>query len=334
MNLNCGPSGAGIFPGINLGANSPIGASLTSLDGMTVGAFIQNSLDGGSAVLGIGIDFVGLAVYYEGPPQTIQTQITLDPAPAPLMGSGTFLATVIKRGNVSSKIGLEAESLDLTWSPKNKVLTTSIATASYYQLARMGYFDNKRVRVWRCVMPTPGDANTFGAFELFGGFIGDTTVTDGSIKFSVNSYLYVVNQKVPSGVIEVTNTTASYSGGAPPNGFSVIPQFSIVAGSTPNLLICNQISPTAGSIPSDGVLTDAAVVFNGPPGATLQGQFSIIGNNTTFIDGHGNHHTQIQLFSPLPWAPTPGADTFYVSGTVPTFGGTSFPFVPSAQSAI
>src|ERR1700733_1257599 len=123
-----------------------------------------------------------------------------------------------------------------------------------------------------------------------------------------------------SGVIEVTNTTASYSGGAPPNGFTVIPQFVIVTGSTPNLLICDQISPNPLGIPSGGAFDDASVVFNGGAGATLQGQYSIVGNNGLFTDGHGVNHASISLFSPLPQAPTPGVDTFYVTGTVPSFG--------------
>jgi hypothetical protein len=255
---------------------------------------------------------------------------------SPLLWSawGTFQTTVITRGNVKSAIGLEVESLDLTWSPKNDVLTTSIATASPYQLARLGYFDNKRVRVWRCVMPTPGDANTFGAYELFGGFIGEVEPTLGSIKFSINSYLYVLNQKVPTGVIEVTDTLASYTGFTPPHGFSVIPQFGIFAGTTANVLVCDQITPTLDGIPADDDLNDAVVVFNGGAGATLQGAYSIIGRNTEYIDGHDNHHTQLQLFSPLPWAPTPGVDTFFIASKPNMEGETGFPFVPSAETAI
>lgn len=256
---------------------------------------------------------------------------------SPLLWSawGTFLTTVITRGTVSNKIGFEAESLDLVWSPQNDALTASLATASPYQLARLGYFDNKRVRVWRCVMPTPGDANTFGAYELFGGFIGQVEPTRGSIKFSVNSYLYVLNQKVPSGVIEVTDTLSSYTGFTPPNGFSVFPQFAVFAGSSPNVLICDQVTPNAGSVPANDDLNDGVVVFNGGAGATLQGAYSIVGRNTEFIDGNGNHHTQIQLFSPLDWAPTPGVDTFFVAGAPTNLAGeTGFPFVPSAESAL
>src|SRR5260370_31333235 len=183
-------------------------------------------------------------------------------------------------------------------------------------------------------MPTPGDANTFGAYELFGGFIGDSQPTRGSIKFSVNSYMYVLNQKVPSGVIEVTDTLASYTGFKPPNTFTVIPQFSIFAGSTANVLVCDQVTATALGIPANDVLNDAFVVFNGGAGATLQGQYSIIGRNTTYIDGHLNHHTQLQLMAPLPWAPTPGVDTFFVAAAPNMQGAKAFRFVPSAETAL
>lgn len=258
---------------------------------------------------------------------------------SPLLWSawGLFESTVISRGQVSSSIGLDAGSFDVTWSPQNTTVTSSFATANPYQLAMLGAFDNKRVRVWRTIMPTPGDANTFGAYELFAGFIGATSPQRGKIQFTINDYRYVLDQKVPSGLIEVTNTLASYTGGAPPTGFTVMPQFAIIVGSTPNQLICDQISPNPHGVPSGNALKDGFVVFNGGSGATLQGQFSIIGNNGAFTDGHGNHYTAISLDSPLPWAPTPGVDTLYVSGQNPVnqadgdyFG---FPYVPAPQTA-
>lgn len=250
---------------------------------------------------------------------------------------GTFKSTTIKRGSVSSKIGLEVENLDLSWSPRNQALTASLATASPYQLARLGWFDNKRVRVWRCYMPTPGDADTFGAMELFGGFIGESKPQPGLIEFTANSYLYVLNQKVPSGLIEVTNTLASYTGGTPPSGYSVMPEFAVYAGSSETVLIADQTSPSAGAIPGDNSLNDGYVVFNGGAGATLQGCYSVIGKNSTYKDGSGNNHAQIQLYSPLPWAPTPGVDTFYVSGQSPINQSDGdyygFPYVPAPETA-
>lgn len=250
---------------------------------------------------------------------------------------GTFQSAVVKRGAINCKIGLEAESLDITWSPKNSAITASLATASPYQQARLGVYDNWRVRVWRCYMPTPGDADTFGAMELFAGWIGACPSQRGSISFQVNSYLYALNQKVPTGIIEVTSTLASYSGGVPPSGFSQMPQFAVVAGSTPTILYADQTAPHAGSIPGTNSLNGGYVVFNGGAGATLRGSYSIIARNSNFDAGGGVHHTELQLYSPLPWAPTPGVDTFYVSAQAPInqadgdYGG--FPYVPAPETA-
>jgi hypothetical protein len=260
---------------------------------------------------------------------------------SPLVWSqwGKFQSTVIKRGSIRSAVGLEAESLDLTWSPRNKTITTSIATASPYQLARLGFFDNMRVRMWRTYMPTPGDADTFGAAEWFAGWIGDIPSTVGSIDFQVNSYLYALNQKVPTCVIESTSPLASYSGGIPPPHFSVMPQFRVIvgAGTTESVIYADQISPNPLSVPHTNDFNDGYIVFNGGAGATLKGQFSIIGRNLGWVDGGGHNHTEIQLYSPLPWAPTPGVDTFYVSVGAPiNLGDTGydgFPYVPAPETA-
>ena len=248
---------------------------------------------------------------------------------------GTFKSTVISRGNITTKVGLEAESMDITWSPQNSAITSSIATASPYQLARLGWFDNKRVRIWRTIMPTPGDANTYGAYEFWAGFIGTATPERGKIVFNVNSYLYVLDQKVPTGIIEVTNTLASYQGGTPPPGFSVMPQFSVVVGSTPNLIYADQISPIPHNVPSGNSLKDGFLVFNG--GTSLAAQFSVIGNNGAYTDGTGNHFTALSLMNPLPFTPTPG-DTFYVSGANPVNQADGdyygFPYVPAPTTAV
>src|SRR5579862_4133417 len=97
---------------------------------------------------------------------------------APLTWSpfGTFLPATIKRGTVGTKVGLEVSSLDITWTPKNSAFTQSIATANPRQLAQQGFYDNKKFRAWTVYMPTPGDANTLGASELFGGYISGVEV--------------------------------------------------------------------------------------------------------------------------------------------------------------
>lgn len=252
---------------------------------------------------------------------------------------GTFRSTNIRRGSITSKIGVETNSLDLSWSPLNQTLTSSFGTASPYQLARLGVFDNWRVRIWRTYMPTPGDANTWGAAEWFAGWIGDIKTEGGLISFSVNDYLYCLNQKVPSGVIESTNTLASYSGGVPPPDYSQMPQFSVIVGggTSPTVIYADQTSPNPGTVPHTDDLDGGYVVFNGGPGSTLQGAYSIIARNLGWLDGGSVNHTEIQLYSPLPWAPTPSVDTFYISVQAPLnqddgdyFG---FPYVPAPETA-
>jgi hypothetical protein len=251
---------------------------------------------------------------------------------------GTFQPAVITRGTISSRAGLDNNSLDISWSPSNTTITASLATMNPYQLALLGQYANKRVRVWRTIMPTPGDAHTFGACEKFMGFVGDVQPNLGKIDFSVNSFLYVLDQKVPTNLIMATSLTASYTGGKPPTGYSVMPQFNIIAGSTTNLLYADQISPNPHNVPSGNLFLDGYVCFNGGAGATLQGVCSVIANNGAYDDGHGNHYTAIALNTPLPVAPTPGVDTFYVSGAVPLNqsdgGDPGFPYVPSPQSNV
>lgn len=252
---------------------------------------------------------------------------------------GTFRSANIKRGNVSSKIGLEAEVLQLTWSPLNTAITASLATASPYQKARLGLYDGKRVRVWRTYMPTPGDADTFGAMELFAGWIGDVSTTLGSIEFSVNSYLYALNQKVPTGIIEVTNTLASYSGGALPPGYPSMPSFYLVTPlNTETVIYGWQKEPFPERVATPDSLNGGFVVFSAGPGATMAGIYSAIGRNSDFYYAPTNQRfTQIQLDSPLPWVPTAFVDNFYVCARAPINQADGdyygFPYVPAPETA-
>jgi hypothetical protein len=263
-----------------------------------------------------------------------------------------FDPAVIKRGTVTSKIGLEVQTLDLTWTPKNRSFTQNISTASPYQLAQLGYYDNWEVRVWTVYMPTPGDANTFGCSELFGGRIAPTAIARGQIQWTVNSFLDVVNQYVPTNVIELLNTGAAYTGATPPAGYSRIPQFDAVTGSSVSSIVGDETFPTAHAILDDNLVRGGYLVFHNiqpdptavPPvlGSTLGGMWSPILQNTGVWSGgspgSGTEYNQFLLSVPLPFPPTPGRDSFYVSGAAPinmsdgSFLG--FPFVPAATAGL
>lgn len=257
--------------------------------------------------------------------------------PSPLFWSqfGAFNSAVISRSAITSEIGLEAKSCDVTWSPTNVTFTDSIPTTSPYELARLGIYDNRRVRIWRTFMPTAGDADTYGACEWFGGVVGSVEVTRAQIKFAVQNYAYVFDQKVPTGVIEVTNPLASYTGGTPPAGMSVMPMFEVVAGSTATVIYGDCItSGFSGHIFTDDELDDGYLVFSA--GGTLAGLYSVIARNSEYIDGGGGHHNAFQIYSPMPWVPTVG-DVFYVSAKSPIDSADGdyygFPYVPAPETA-
>lgn len=243
-----------------------------------------------------------------------------------------FLHAAVTRGTVSTKIGFDATSVDLTWAPKTpRTFGVTTATANPMQLAMLGFYDNWPVRIWTVFMPTPGDANTLGACELFGGLLGNRSVDRDGIKWTVNSYLYVLDTKVPPNQIEMTNTLASFQGAIPPAGLTVVPTFEVAAvGTSTTSWSAACLGPTPGQLFANNTFQNGFLVFTG---GTLEGFYSAVAADFT-----GGGFNIFEVFSPFPWPPTAG-DTFYVSVASPidqsqttTFKG--FPFVPAPSTAI
>ncbi len=258
---------------------------------------------------------------------------------------GTFTPAVITRTSVTSSIGLDAEDMTLTWSPPSSPFTASVATANPYQLAQIGTYDNWKVRIWTVYMPTPGDANTFGCSELFGGRIADTTIQRGSLIFKVKSLMDVLHQQVPTNVIELLNTGASYAGAtAPPDAGGNIPQFVCMGNDSVNAIVGDCTTPGyVHNIFGDNALRGGYMVFNA--GSTLAGCWSAIQQNIAVhigSDGRvadnpgGTKYNQFILYSVLPWPPAIG-DTFFVSAAAPINQADGeyygFPYVPSQLSS-
>jgi hypothetical protein len=111
----------------------------------------------------------------------------------------------------------------------------------------------------------------------------------------------------------------------------------VINGSTPTVIIGDAVTPTAHKIYGTHSLQRGYLVFLGGTNATLGGFFSAIGDNTT-VNISGVNYNQIQIFTPMPWAPTPGTDRFYVSSKSPVdqsdgqFYG--FPYVPAPEDAV
>lgn len=193
-------------------------------------------------------------------------------------------------------------------------------------------------------MPTPGDADTFGCSEQFGGIVTDTQVEQGKITFEVSSGTVLMGQQVPNNVIELLNTGAAYTGATPPTGFVHIPQFAVITGSSTTVVVGQQVYPVVNSILNDNNCRGGFLVFNGgnngatpPIDRTLPGVWSSILQNTRVTVG-GSDYNQFVLASPLPWAPTSGVDMFIVSGPAPINQEdgdyVGFPYVPSPELGV
>lgn len=256
---------------------------------------------------------------------------------SPLLWSawGAFYPAAIERGAVSSKIGLDISSLDVRWSPKYRAYTQNITGpgASPYVRARLGLLDSVPFRTWTCYMPTPGDANTLGASELFGGRVAKVKPGRGKITFTINSFLDVVNQQVPLNVIEVSNTLAAYKGATPPAGFSVIPTFSVVAPLTTKTIVGNTLTPTPNYLFATNTFQFGFLVMTS---GTLKGTWSAIAENYDQAVGL-SHYNGFVLYADMPWEPAVG-DTFYVSAAFPLNQAdgeyVGFPFVPVPDTSL
>ena len=280
-------------------------------------------------------------LYIIGPPSSPNALwMTNHEAPVIYPPYGTFSPATVTRDGVKAEIGLDAQSLAITWTPgasAQLARTLNTGTASPYQLAAQHFYDNWPVLILRAFMPTPGDANTLGCAVWYGGRVQNCEVGRDRIKFNTKSYLDVVMQKVPSTVIEVTNTLAGNTAVTIPAGDASIPIFQCVAGSTQEYIIAKCLSPTANKIYSGNLFAGGYMVFLGGAGATLAGAWSAIGQNGA-INISGHNYSEFEIYAPLPWPPTPAVDTFYVSKAAPINvgdeGAFGFPYVPVPQSGV
>lgn len=260
-------------------------------------------------------------------------------APLKYTRLGTFATANIKRGGVESKIGLETTTVKVTWSPRptDIHLQSGPVTLTALQAFMADVFDNGTIYVYRCVMPTPGDANTLGACLLFGGNVGDVEAGRSSIDVDVNSRTELLNAQIPPNVVEPTNILAQYSIGAFPTGFATPPKFTVLSGNRSVIYA----SPASGFDPTIGLYDFGHLAFHPP--SLLGGIFRSI-RRFTQVSGVWTFY----LYEPLPFAPS-GADQFTpllpvprdLAGAAALNEGTpigkvyaGFPYVPAPETGL
>lgn len=239
---------------------------------------------------------INTAPQYAG--QYLGQQFLLTDYPAPLKWNyrGTFKTADISRGEVKSKIGLEADTLQINWSPQaSDVLATDSGgnpLLTVLQAFRAGIFDNGTIEVWRCIMPTPGDCNTLGACCMFGARMGDVESDSLTAQITALSRLELLDVQVPLALIEPGNILAQYSPGILPTGAP--PSLTMAAGSTANKIYAD----AAGSTPSADLYEGGYLIITS---GKLAGHYVDIESQ----DVEGAHWT-FYLQIPLPFAPASG----------------------------
>jgi len=217
---------------------------------------------------------------------------------------GTFEPAVVSRNDVESKIGLEADKLQVMWSPQDSDILADDGAGHTLLTVIEGLgqdiFDNGTLELWRCLMPTIGDCNTLGACLLFSGRIGDIDADRLKATISVMSRLEVLNEMVPTNLIEPTNIVAQYTTGQALNAGPST--FELVSGSNRSVLFADPTDAPGGYTPANGSW-DFGYVVMGSPGKLGGSHRGIREQLYT-----GGHHV-FYLYEPLPFDPLVG-DTF------------------------
>lgn len=263
--------------------------------------------------------------------QYLGKQFLLTDHASPLVWSyiGKFVTATISRSEVASKIGLDSDTLTVTWSPKDTdtladdgsgpppvTLLTALQGFTY------GVFDNGSLEVWRCLMPTRGDCDTYGATLLFSGRIGDLIPNRLSIDISVVDRRETLNTQVPTNIIEPTNIFAQYATGMIPSGAPT--SFAVVSGST----VAKVYADASPTMPADTYDAGYILFTSGH----LSGMYKAVRVQTV----ESGHHA-FYLRDPLPFVPQVG-DTLGAFAPIPRdYAGAiaagvetdAFPFVPS-----
>lgn len=250
---------------------------------------------------------------------------------------GTFVTAVVSRGQVESKIGIETDTLEVNWSPREADILADDGGSPVMTLLTAlqgfgcGLFDNAVVEVWRCLMPSLGDCNTLGACLLFAGRIGDIDPTRIGVKAKVVSLVDALNVMVPTNLIEPTNILAQYATGqlaaGAPSGFAV------VSGSTAHKVYADGNGSPLVTMPA-GTYDSGYIVFG--TGAKLDGHYAAVREQRV----ESGHHA-FYLYEPLPFAPDAGdalqayipVPRDYATAVANGSGYAGFPFVPSPISS-
>jgi hypothetical protein len=296
------------------------------------------------------IDLVAIRVVYSSPSGGLTGLLGLPAGVtdcnSPLTYAGKiYVPANIKNDGFKSKIGLDVDSLKLTWTFKGDEPmivdpSTGATLLTMLQAFQYGLWNGVWVKWRRAYMPTFGDCDSLGAVSMFRGRIAEVKVNRLKAEITVNSITELFNRQIPQQLIEANNRSMQIGPGLPPDldpSPSAWTYFQCISGmgGTVQKIVADQTAPTAGQVYAPGTFDLGYLLFQASPLQYFVAQvqhYEVIGGHSVFY-----------LFKPLYVDPHIFGSTFAAFIPVPKdqaisgAGGVSlkpFPFVPLPEQAV
>jgi hypothetical protein len=256
-----------------------------------------------------------------------------------------YKPAVIKNDGFKSKIGLDVDSLQLSWTLRGDEAlivdpVTGATILTVLQGFQYGLLEGHWVRWRRVIMPSFGDCDSIGAASMFRGKIAEIELDRLTVKITVNSVTELFNRQVPQQLIEANNRSMQVGPGLPPDldpdqtHWVKMSCVTGLGGSTTRI-VAQQTAPTAGVVYAPGTFDMGYLWLQDPPFANVVAQvrhYEVSSGYNVF-----------ELFRPLYVDPHVYAASFTAFVPIPKdqdVSGSSlvelkgFPWVPLPEQAV
>jgi hypothetical protein len=132
---------------------------------------------------------------------------------------GDFAAANIRHGNLPFQPGMDFGAFDIFWTPRTSDIVSAAYTTSDTTLTtpaitafagvESGFWDGAYVYVYKVVMPTAGDANTYGVTLLCMGTVENVTIDGLELQFHVGCPINAQDGQIPSQLISSNSRFAA-----------------------------------------------------------------------------------------------------------------------------
>ena len=248
----------------------------------------------------------------------------------PLTVGGYTYSTglIIQRGSVTTKRGVEVQTLELEVTPQTDHPSAPVLVNGqpFLEACRWGFLDSCRVTMHKLFMATPGDISA-GAVPWFRGRVSDVSAGRFSAKLMIDSDIALLNVQMPRNILQTGCVHRLYDAGCTLSPASYTSTGSCTAIATDRTYI------DTGLTNPDGYFDQGVLTFTSGSGIGV----------TRMIKSYTNSFGRLRFIQPLP----PGiaiSDTFSVRlgcdkkqatcssrfGNLAHFRG--FPYVPTPET--